>query len=181
MRKIKRLSISFLALVEYALVLLFFCIVVLSITSFVQINFLGYKVPVFFGYSYVDVLSGSMEPTIHIGDLALCKTDKDYETGDAILFWDEKSDVLVLHRIQGIDETGSFITKGDANNINDLSVVPVEHIQGKLVSVYPEMGSLLSYFFSVPGVIWLMFSSLFSYLSVSILKQLLIETEKEEA
>ena len=89
-----------------------------------------------FGKSLLRVVTGSMEPSIHVGDYILVeKTDTNsLSEGDIISFYSEQSDIsgmLVTHRIVSRNEDGSYITKGDANSVSDTVSVPQENIVGK--------------------------------------------------
>src|SRR3989338_10586182 len=59
------------------------------------------------------VRSGSMQPTIGVGDLITAKPQKEYKVGDIIAFKDPlKSSVLVTHRIIGQEiENGKIYFK----------------------------------------------------------------------
>ena len=77
-----------------------------------------------FGHSILRVVTGSMEPSLHVGDfIVIEKTDPDeLAEGDIISFYSEQSDIygmLVTHRIVGRDADGTFITRGDANPVED--------------------------------------------------------------
>lgn len=65
------------------------------------------------------VLSGSMEPSIDTGDLALVISPRLVTPGiGSVIVFDETVDgepASVIHRVIGIETDGSFITKGDAN------------------------------------------------------------------
>jgi signal peptidase len=67
------------------------------------------------------VLSGSMEPTIHTGDVVVEHqiSPLDAQIGDVVSFKDpDDPGVLITHRIQDMqvhDGTVEFVTKGDAN------------------------------------------------------------------
>jgi signal peptidase len=89
-----------------------------------------------FGYQLYVVSSGSMEPTLHVGDVIF--VDKDFsvdelQEGDIITFrGDQKMDVT--HRILKVndeEETKTFITKGDNNNSPDVNKLKPSNIQGK--------------------------------------------------
>ncbi len=70
---------------------------------------LGTSVPV------VAVTSGSMEPTLHRGDMVLVQGEpwEEIETGDIIVFTAEGAPVPVVHRV--IEKNASALqTKGDA-------------------------------------------------------------------
>ena len=70
------------------------------------------------------VETGSMSPTIKPYSLIYIKPyDKfeDYRVGDIVTFTDNYQQKSFTHRIVEIDEqTQSFVTKGDANEENDL-------------------------------------------------------------
>ncbi|MEN6389759.1 MAG: signal peptidase I [Syntrophomonas sp.] len=99
-----------------------------------------------FTYAPRVILSGSMEPQIKIGDVVVIHKieGKDAQVGDVILFPYQK-DMKVTHRIIAVSEqqgTKLFTTKGDANPEPDVDLVPVDNVQGKVVTVVPKVGWL---------------------------------------
>ena len=89
-----------------------------------------------FGKSILKVVTGSMEPSIHVGDYIIVeKTDTDaLSEGDIITFYSDQSDIkdkLVTHRIIGKNDDGTYITRGDANPIEDSVPARQERIIGK--------------------------------------------------
>src|ERR1700737_435713 len=106
--------------------------------------------PTFFGYESYVVYSGSMEPTIHVGDIAIVgpvKADK-LVAGDIITFrTPQNPDTIVTHRLQNVamDSTGhfSFQTKGDANDTPDQIGVDQSAVLGKVVYSLPGLGFLV--------------------------------------
>ena len=95
-------------------------------------------------WRFVVVQSGSMEPTIMTGDLAIIEVNKSPSTatkGDVILFEDSRGRVT-LHRIVGKSERG-FITKGDNNDNPDPG--PVSMVNGVYLAKIPLMGYGLFY------------------------------------
>ncbi len=83
------------------------------------------------GYTVLEVVSGSMEPTIYKGDMIVIDTKvKEYHKGDIITFYDSEGS-FVTHRIVSINET-EMITKGDNNNTND-EATSTSKIVGKYV------------------------------------------------
>lgn len=89
-----------------------------------------------FGRSIVRVVSGSMEPTIHEGDYIILRSvdSAELEKGDVICYYfqsGEMKGMLNTHRIAGRLDDGGFITKGDANNVNDPYAVYPDAIVGK--------------------------------------------------
>jgi signal peptidase I len=88
-----------------------------------------------FGKSLLMVVTGSMEPSIHTGDFIIVEsTDASaLKEGDIISFYSEQSDIkgmLVTHRITEVTDDG-FITKGDANPVEDSISVPAKNVVGK--------------------------------------------------
>lgn len=88
-----------------------------------------------FGRSLLMVVTGSMEPSIHTGDFITVKSvdTSELKSGDIISFYSEQSDIkgmLVTHRISEVTDDG-FITKGDANPVEDSVSVPAENVVGK--------------------------------------------------
>lgn len=89
-----------------------------------------------FGYSVMKVVTGSMEPTIHENDFILVKeTDSaELEVGDIICFKSDDPEIygkLNTHRICGINDDGTFITRGDANPTADSYPAAPDKIVGK--------------------------------------------------
>lgn len=96
----------------------------------------GDAVPMPFGYGASVVLSGSMEPTLSVGDLLIVREQDGYRTGDVVVY--QSGTTPVVHRIMEIsDET--VITRGDANNAND-EPFPVTAIKGQVIGVIPLVG-----------------------------------------
>ncbi len=96
------------------------------------------KLPFFCNYTHALVLSGSMEPTLSMGDMVICKREEGYQINDVIIYYDEQCGEFVMHRIVGNALEG-FITKGDFNPDNDPLPVRKENIQGKVVRTIPNM------------------------------------------
>lgn len=102
------------------------------------------KVPSVFGYSFLRVATGSMEPTIHTNTLIIMKkTDPaDIKVDDIICFYSTDPKIMNIpntHRVVEINmEDGKpvFTTKGDANYLQDDYTVTGD----RLVGVY--QGSL---------------------------------------
>lgn len=100
-------------------------------------------VPKFFGIQPMIVLSGSMEPTYHVGSLLYVKDNTDdIKVGDAITFYVDE-DTLVTHRVIGVDEENeTYTTQGDANAIADGSAVSKSNVVGVPIFNIPKLGYL---------------------------------------
>ncbi len=83
--------------------------------------FLAVSVPYVFGDRSLTVLSGSMEPQLHVGDVVVVEQVPPLEVrvGDIVTFRDpDDASRLITHRVREIDVQGGsvkFVTKGDAN------------------------------------------------------------------
>ena len=114
-----------------------------------------------FGYEIYTVMSGSMEPTYHVGSLIYVKpTDTNtLQKGDVITFMADESTV-VTHRIDEIItemddegvETLKFRTKGDANGVADGKLVHYKNVLGKPSFSIPLLGYLAFYIQRPPGI-----------------------------
>ena len=95
------------------------------------------------GFYPTVVGSGSMQPTLNVGDLAIVIQIKpsQIKVGDIIQYWQDEE--MKLHRVVEIteSETGKiFITKGDANPAPDPDLVFPNQIRGKLIYTIPKLG-----------------------------------------
>lgn len=91
-----------------------------------------------FGKSMFRVVTGSMEPSIRVGDYILVsKTEpSELREGDIITYYSEEEDVrglVVTHRIVSVNSDGSFVTKGDANPVPDKKAVREDQLIGRYV------------------------------------------------
>ena len=127
--------------VIWGIVVTVFCLLC-ALTTWLAVDTLVLKSPVpsVFGYSALTVKTGSMSGTIEIGDLIIIKDTGDYEIGDIVTFLQKGDSIPTTHRIIDSREDGSFITKGDANNVQDALPVSKDIILGEVVKVLPEVG-----------------------------------------
>lgn len=113
-------------------------------------------VPRLFGITPMAVLSGSMEPTYHVGGLVFIqKVDPtDVEVGDPITFT-IGTDTVVTHRVIEVNkEDQSFKTKGDANDNEDGGSVAFSNVKGRALGfTIPYLGFLAVYLNSTSGII----------------------------
>ena len=112
-----------------------------------------------FGYRCFSVASGSMEPTLQIGDLIITKekSKKDIKVGDIISFKD--GDSTITHRvIKVISQNGEILyqTKGDNNNVSDEKNIKYEDVEGVYVDHIPELGKMYIYIQKTPVVIFIL-------------------------
>ncbi|MBR1459468.1 MAG: signal peptidase I [Oscillospiraceae bacterium] len=96
------------------------------------------KPAVLLGRCIFQVVTGSMEPTLHVGECILVERcdPETLKTGDVIVYVSEDPEIygkFVTHRIVAREPDGSFITRGDANPVEDALAVRPEQIQGKYI------------------------------------------------
>ncbi len=103
------------------------------------------------GWSPVLIASGSMSPAIRPGDIVLINdtvTDEPLGAGTIITYTDprEGRDRLVTHRIAETaltpeaDTVAEYITRGDANTVDDASPVPHDQVVGSARLLIPLLG-----------------------------------------
>lgn len=113
-------------------------------------------VPKFLGIQPMSVLSGSMEPTFHVGSIVFVDTRvsaAEIAVGDPITF-SVGADTVVTHRVVAIDESArTFTTKGDANETEDISPVPFSALVGRAAGLsIPMLGYLAGNLTSPKGI-----------------------------
>ena len=110
------------------------------------------------GYQVFTVLSGSMEPTYHVGSLIYVKSVdyRELEAGDVITFMMDE-DTVATHRVIQVvpDEEDPtvlrYATQGDANNAPDGTPVHYKNVIGTPVYSIPYLGYVASYIQNPPG------------------------------
>lgn len=100
--------------------------------------------PVSENFKILVVLSGSMNPAIKTGSIAVVKPVNDYKISDIITFGPmNKTKTPTTHRIYDIkiqNGTPIYITKGDANNAPDTREIQPREIIGKVLFSIPYLG-----------------------------------------
>lgn len=178
MKSVKRAAYYAVCTLEAMMIAFVSIIAVINIVMFFQYHVLHATVPTFFGYSYVNILSGSMEPTLSIGDMAICKEQDAYATGDAVLYQDKG--YLVLHRIVEVNEDGTFVMRGDANNVDDETAISQSNVYGKMVYSFNGLGNTISYISTLSGAFWTVLAALLIYLALDFSKDLLRPSTEQE-
>ena len=108
-----------------------------------------------FGLQVYAVLSGSMEPTYHVGSVIYVEPvdPSEIQVGDPITFVMNEELTVATHRVVRIDaENSHFYTKGDANENPDAAPVHFNNLLGKPVFTIPYLGYISSYVQSPPGM-----------------------------
>jgi signal peptidase I len=101
------------------------------------------------GTQLLAVMSGSMEPVIHVGGIVAVRpvAVSDVQVGDVITFANQGNpDILVTHRIVSLDTRGGqtvITTKGDANDTIDALTVSASRAVGRVDFTLPWLGYLM--------------------------------------
>ena len=121
------------------------------------------------GINPYTVLSGSMEPEYHVGSIIYVVDVDPHElkVNDPVTYM-LSDDIVVTHRIieivPAVDENGApiindrtgeqtirFVTKGDANNSADGSLLHENNVLGKPIFSIPYLGYVADYIQNPPG------------------------------
>ena len=133
-------------------ILILVCMIILLIQKMKNPD----RIPSLFGYKIFTIVSGSMEPTLNIGDLIVIKEadQSKIKEQDIISFREEKS--IITHRVTKIiEESGQklYQTKGDNNNKDDDKMVNYEEIEGVYNFKVPYIGKIVILAQNVWGII----------------------------
>lgn len=116
------------------------------------ITLLAGVVPTFLGYESYVVYSGSMEPAIHVGDLAIVGPIRPDQltVGDVLTYrLPDRPETVVTHRLIKIETSDpnllAFETKGDANNVADRVLVAPGAVLGRVAYTIPRIGYLVDF------------------------------------
>ena len=119
------------------------------------------QVPSISGIFPMIILTDSMYPEFESGDLIICNTaePEEIKVGDVICFYDPEGNgtATVTHRVQEVvtDDEGNlaWITKGDANNTEDLPTVPAKNLIGVYNTRLKGLGNVAMFMQTTQGLI----------------------------
>lgn len=106
-------------------------IAIIAIWGVIQLHVQHKQYVDIFGYSIFSTGTGSMAPTMEIGDIVIIKIGDEIKEKDIITY--QKEDVLITHRVVRIDED-TVIAKGDNNNTED-EPIKKDKIIGKAIYI----------------------------------------------
>ena len=85
----------------------------------------------------VAVVSDSMEPTLHVGDLILVHMPDEYNVGDIAIY--NRGSITIIHRIIDITPQG-YVFQGDNNPAPDPEIVAPDRLLGRGRFAIPLLG-----------------------------------------
>lgn len=101
-------------------------------------------IPGVMGLQVYSVVSGSMEPAIPVGSLVYIQTlePETVQEGSVIAFYgaDDRSGIITHRVVENRVVSGEFITKGDANEKEDINPIPYDRLIGEEVFCIPKLG-----------------------------------------
>jgi signal peptidase len=112
------------------------------------------------GRSYT-VMSGSMEPRIHTGDVVGEEkiSPADMRSGDIVTFQDPQTEGrMITHRVRSVREVAgvySVVTKGDANTTLERWTIPADGHLGRVRYRVAHVGHLLVFTRGPAGILLL--------------------------
>lgn len=158
MKKAKKIFSRIMTVISVAL-FIFGVVVFVSV-----LNASAGKVPSVFGFSVLQVKTGSMLPDYEIGTIVITKNvdANDLQVGDVISFYSLDQDIsgeVNTHRIEKIEHGGDdnapyFTTKGDNNSQVDKQKVWPSQIVGKVVYNLGTVSGSVIGIFQNPNVIF---------------------------
>lgn len=104
-----------------------------------------------FGFRFYDVLTPSMTPEIPVGSMVIVKMiePSELKVGDIVTYSTSIDGSTVLthrvSRIMGSGDSLSFMTKGDANLVEDMNPVYPSQVIGTVNLIIPYLGSVMTY------------------------------------
>ena len=141
---------SFFSSVLNALLWAVMALLIFLVISGVIQRYFGHNSNGLFGIGYAVVVSGSLEPNIHVDDMIIYHEHPadDYQVGDVIVYRRNAGtpeEMLITHRIVEIREDRSKLTtRGDANKISDPEIL-FQDVVGRLVWRIPRFGFIVEY------------------------------------
>ena len=101
-------------------------------------------IPALLGYEIYNVTSGSMEPTLPVGSVIYVKPVEPETVQSGYIIAYDVDGVVVTHRVvENRIVEGEFVTKGDANEMEDFSNTRYGDLIGVVKYHFPYLGNYL--------------------------------------
>lgn len=113
--------------------------------------------PRWIGYEPYAVISGSMEPEIPTGSFAYVKKCEPEEIadGEIIAFLDMTGNTVVHRAVRNRIVEGEIVTRGDANDADDMRPAPYRDVIGQVKAHVPLLGYVSTLYGSSYGKAYL--------------------------
>lgn len=118
----------------------------------------GNEPPAILNHSIYIVRSNSMSPTFKTGSLLITKKvdGREIKIDDIITFRKKNDSLSTTHRVVAIieeDNVRKFVTRGDANNVDDPIPVAENEVLGKVTVYIPLLGYVFGFIRTKQGII----------------------------
>jgi signal peptidase len=102
------------------------------------------------GWTSVVITSGSMSPSIGVGDVVVASSHngRGLGPGTVVIFNDPARSGLLTHRIESVNPDGSYVTYGDANRQPDSTPLRPEQVVGVGRLLIPYIGLPLMWYWA---------------------------------
>jgi len=162
-------------------------ILIINITLIIKSYTNKDEVPSVGGVFPLIVLTDSMYPEIHGGDLIICNNYEveEIQPGDIIAFFDPAGNgtSIVTHRVVEVTEQDgelAFKTKGDANNTEDKMLVSADDFVGLYKSRIPGAGNIAMFMQSTTGLIVCVVLPIILLVAYDVIRRRMYEKNKKE-
>ena len=143
----------------------------------------GDEPPTVLDHQIYIVQSNSMSPTFKTGSLLIIKKVDvtAIRENDIITFRRNRDNVATTHRVMSIlnDEGLQFVTRGDANNVDDPLPVSAEDVSGIVVASLPYIGYFIGFIRTKQGLLVCIIIPALILMIFQVLKLLKEEKKKE--
>ena len=143
----------------------------------------GDEPPTVLDHQIYIVQSNSMSPTFKTGSLLIIKKVDvtAIRENDIITFRRNRDNVATTHRVMSIlnDEGLQFVTRGDANNVDDPLPVSAEDVSGIVVASLPYIGYFIGFIRTKQGLLICIIIPALILMIFQVLKLLKEEKKKE--
>lgn len=117
----------------------------------------GNETPTILNHQIYVVRSNSMNPTFKTGSLLVVKlvNTGDIQINDIITYRRPNDSIATTHRVVDIieDDGRAFVTRGDANNVDDPVPVSENHVVGTVSTAIPLLGYLIGFVRTKQGLL----------------------------
>lgn len=141
--------------------------IVLALYGFIQTKVQKKLYCNYFGYTYFQILTGSMEDYIKIDDIVIVRITNKVKENDVISY--ESGNSVITHRIIEVKDEG-YITKGDNNNTFD-DLVKKDQVIGKVVYIGKGFGKIKKIFLEPIVIIPLIVTIVLFYWYIKLIKK----------
>ncbi len=141
--------------------------IIIALYGFIQVKVQKKAYCNYFGYTYFQILTGSMEDYIKIDDVVIVRITDKIKENDVISYKNGSS--VITHRVIEVHEDG-YITKGDNNNTDD-GLIEKNKVIGKVVYIGKGFGKIKRFILEPIVIIPFLVTVVLFYWYIKIIKK----------